>query len=150
MLKNQIPLGSKTVWLLGRIFSFLIIIPPLLGASNGSLPIPVLVAVLVFWILMLLQMRGWSYGHADPDGIAFVSWIKQKHLRWTEVGGVNSSSIGISIQRGFRGFISGSLLFNRWSIPLSARMIQKHQETNETLQRWWLYHHSNNPKVDPI
>jgi hypothetical protein len=138
MLNGHIPLGSRYVWLFGRICSFLIIIPPLISASSGLLPIPVLLAVGVFWLLMLFQMRGWSYGYAEPDGITFVSWIKQKHVSWTEVSAVNSSSMGIRIQRKTRNLILDSILFNCVGIPVSAEKREQRQVTVETLQRWWL------------
>jgi len=138
MLNGHIPLGSRYVWLFGRICSFLITIPPLISASSGLLPIPVLLAVGVFWLLMLFQMRGWSYGHAEPDGIIFVSWIKQKHISWTEVSAVNSSSMGIRIQRKTRNLILDSILFNCVGIPVSAEKREQRQVTVETLQRWWL------------
>jgi hypothetical protein len=87
---------------------------------------------------MLFQMRGWSYGYAEPDGITFVSWIKQKHVSWTEVSAVNSSSMGIRIQRKTRNLILDSILFNCVGIPVSAEKREQRQVTVETLQRWWL------------
>jgi hypothetical protein len=143
MLIDQIPLGSRYVWILGRIFSFLIIIPPLISASSGLLPVPVLAVVVVFWFLILLQMRGWSYGYASADGITFVSWVQQKHLPWDEVTGVNASSIGIRIQRGPRKSMLNSLLFNRWSMPLPPQRVDQRRSAVETLQRWWLDRSNN-------
>jgi len=143
MLNNQMPLGSRSVWLLGRIFSFLIIVPPSISASSGLLPTPVFLAVIVFWLLMLFQMRGWSYGYAGPDGITFVSWVKQKHVSWTEVGAVNNSGIGIRIQRQTGNLMLNSILFNRMSLPLSPQKLEQRRIAIETLQRWWTDHRNN-------
>jgi len=140
MLNDQIPQGSRYVWVLGRICSFLIIIPPLISASSGLLPAPALAAVVAFWFLILLQMRGWSYGYARADGITFVSWIKEQHLPWAEVRAVNAGSMGIRIQRGPGNLMPRSLLFNRWSILLSPQRAELRHVTVETLQRWWLDH----------
>ena len=144
MLNNQIPLGSRYVWLFGRIFSFLIIIPPLVSASSALLPIPVLLAVIVFWLLMLFQMCGWSYGYAEPEGITFVSWVKQKRLSWTEVSAVSNSGIGIRIQRLTRNPMLNSILFSRMGFSLSPQNLEQRRMAIETLQRWWLDHRSNN------
>jgi hypothetical protein len=143
MLNDQIPSGSRYVWMLGRICSFLIIIPPLISVSSGLLPVPVLAAVVVFWFLILLQMRGWSYGYARADGITFVSWIKQKHLSWAEVRGVNASSMGIRIHGEPGTLMPHSLLFNRWSMPISPQRVELRHVAVETLQRWWLDHSNN-------
>lgn len=151
MLDDQIAtLGSRAVWLFGRITSLLILIPPLVSFLDRLLPTAAFIAVYLFWMLMLFQMRGWSYGQASPIRISYVSWIKRRSLLWAEIGEVSSSPIGIRIQQDRRYGVTHYLIFNRFGFPTNRERLIQRQARIEMLQRWWINQRNNQgSKVGP-
>jgi hypothetical protein len=150
MLNSQeVRLGSKHVWLFGRIFSFLILVPPTISFMDRLIPVNGFVAVLFGWLLVMFLMRGWSYGRADSQRIIYVAWMRQKSVSWDEVSGIHTDSLGIRIKLKNRQLLAGVLHFNRLGFALTPQSTRKREASMEVLQRWWLDRPSSqlNPEV---
>jgi hypothetical protein len=122
-------LGSRVVWAVGRISSVLIIVPPTLSVISHSIPVTLFIGLLFLWVLILIQMRGLSFGTADERGLNYTSWFTRTSASWEEISEISSSAISIRFRQAKPR--RGTLIFNRFKF--ASRRAEM-----EVLQSWWI------------